>query len=103
MLNALPARQVHLDFHTSEHCPGVGSKFDKKQFQDALRLGRVNFITVFAKCHHSWCYYPTKVGRMHPGLGFDREPESQDHQTHHEMEILPTSGPGYYKTPMACK
>jgi len=67
----LPYRQVHLDFHTSEHIPGVGSKFNKKQWQDALKAGAVNSITVFAKCHHSWSYYPTKVGMKHPTLKKD--------------------------------
>ena len=67
----LPIRQVHLDFHTSPLLPGVGSKFDKKQFQEALKKGNVQSITVFAKCHHSMCYYPTKYGTMHPSLDFD--------------------------------
>lgn len=64
----MPARQVHLDFHTSEHIPGVGSRFDKAQFQEALRLGSLSSITVFAKCHHAWSYYPTRVGRIHPTM-----------------------------------
>lgn len=64
-------RQVHLDFHTSEKIPGIGEKFDKKQFQNALIAGHVNSITVFAKCHHGWMYYPSKVGNIHPGLKFD--------------------------------
>ena len=64
-------RQVHLDFHTSEFIPGVGGKFDKKQFQDSLKAGHVNHINIFAKCHHSWSYYPTKIGNMHPTLKFD--------------------------------
>lgn len=67
-MDRLPARHVHLDFHTSQHVPGVGSKFDRKQFQQALKLGRLNHITLFAKCHHSWAYYPTKVGMRHPTL-----------------------------------
>lgn len=66
-----PTRQVHLDFHTSEHIAGIGEKFDKAQWQAALRAGHVNQINLFAKCHHSWSYYPTKVGRMHPNLKFD--------------------------------
>ncbi len=66
-----PTRQVHLDFHTSEHIAGIGDKFDPAQFQAALREGRVNQINLFAKCHHGWSYYPTKVGRMHPNLKFD--------------------------------
>lgn len=67
----VPARQVHLDFHTSELMPGVGSRFNEAQFQKALQAGHVNSITVFAKCHHSWSYYPTEVGRMHPALDYD--------------------------------
>ena len=64
-------RQVHLDFHTSPDIDGIGKKFDKKKFQDVLRLGNINSITVFAKCHHGLCYYPTTVGKMHPHLDFD--------------------------------
>ncbi|MDC7290448.1 alpha-L-fucosidase [Blautia schinkii] len=64
-------RQVHLDFHTSELIPGIGLKFDKKQFQAALKMGHVNSITIFAKCHHGWSYYPSKVNAIHPNLTFD--------------------------------
>ncbi|RAV12140.1 beta-galactosidase trimerization domain-containing protein [Paenibacillus contaminans] len=64
-------RQVHLDFHTSEAIPGIGSHFDKKQFQDMLKTGYVDSITVFSKCHHGWSYHPTQANIMHPGLSFD--------------------------------
>ena len=64
-------RQVHLDFHTSEKIPGIGSRFDKKQWQEALKTGHVNSITVFSKCHHGWAYHPTKANEMHPNLDFD--------------------------------
>ena len=70
-MRPVTARQVHLDFHTSEHIPGVGSRFSKTQFQEALRLGRVDWINIFAKCHHGWSYYPTTVGAMHPTLAID--------------------------------
>ena len=66
-----PTRQVHLDFHTSPDIPGIGSRFSKENFQRALKLGNLESITVFAKCHHSYCYYPTKIGKQHPGLDFD--------------------------------
>ncbi len=66
-----PIAQVHLDFHTSPDIKGIGSKFDKEKFQEALRLGNLDSITVFAKCHHGLCYYPTEEGTMHPNLGFD--------------------------------
>ena len=64
-------RQVHIDFHTSEAIAGIGKSFDKKQFQEALRLGHVNSVTLFAKCHHGWSYYPGRVNPMHPHLDFD--------------------------------
>lgn len=64
-------RQVHLDFHTSGEIPGVGSRFSKKDFQKALITGHVNQITVFAKCHHGWAYFPSETNTMHPTLDFD--------------------------------
>jgi len=72
-IRKLPTRQVHLDFHTGPFVPDVGKKFDKAQFQKALKLGNVNSITVFAKCHHGLTYFPSKVSRQHPTMeqGFD--------------------------------
>lgn len=67
----LPTRQVHLDFHTSEHIPGIGAQFSKEQWQEALKIGRLNSINIFAKGHHGWSYYPTTIGTMHPHLDFD--------------------------------
>ena len=69
--NSLRARQIHLDFHTSKHIDGIGEKFDKQQWQQALKAGNVNHINIFSKGHHSWSYYPTKVGQQHPNLDFD--------------------------------
>ncbi|MGN0802223.1 MAG: hypothetical protein ACI4MF_06465, partial [Candidatus Faecivicinus sp.] len=70
-MRKLPTRQVHLDFHTSPCIPGVAAQFDKAQFQAALKEGNLNSITVFAKCHHGYCYYPTRVGTMHPTMRRD--------------------------------
>ena len=64
-------RQVHLDFHTSEHIEEIGKDFSKQNFQEMIKKGHVNSITVFAKCHHGMSYHPTKVGCMHPHLDFD--------------------------------
>ena len=61
-------RQVHLDFHTSPLIPDVGSEFDAAAFADTLARARVNSVTVFAKCHHGMCYYPTAGGAAHPAL-----------------------------------
>jgi hypothetical protein len=64
-------RQVHLDFHTSADCEDVGAHFDPEAFAKTVKAGRVDSMTIFAKCHHGFSYYPTKVGTMHPNLGFD--------------------------------
>ena len=65
---ALPFRQIHLDFHTSEHLEGVGDNFDKKQFQECLKQGHVQSVTSFGTCHHGWCYYDSKVWEAHPNM-----------------------------------
>jgi hypothetical protein len=64
-------RQVHLDFHTSPMIPGIGKAFDKKLWQERLKMAHVDSITCFSSCHHGWSYHPTKVGAMHPGLDFN--------------------------------
>jgi len=69
--HTLRFRQVHLDFHTSPHFPGIGQKFDKRSWQETLKAAAVDSITLFSKCCHGWTYHPTKVGKMHPHLDFD--------------------------------
>lgn len=70
-MKSLRYRQVHLDFHTSECVPTLGDKFDKEQFQKALKLGHIDSITLFSKCHHGWAYHPSKANEIHPKLNFD--------------------------------
>ena len=69
---------VHLDFHTSPDIENIGSEFDKAEFAKTLKEAHVDLITVFAKCHHGLCYYPTKVGTMHPNLKFNLLKEQID-------------------------
>jgi hypothetical protein len=61
-------RQVHLDFHTSPLIPDVGTEFDAKDFARTLKKAHVNSVTIFAKCHHGMCYFPTRHGTVHPAL-----------------------------------
>src|SRR5215210_110326 len=67
-MNERRYRQVHLDFHTSADCANVGAEFDPEVFAQTVRMGRVDSMTVFAKCHHGFSYYPTEVGAQHPNL-----------------------------------
>ena len=87
MNRRLSSRQVHLDFHTSEFMEGVGSKFDKKQFQEALKTGHINSITIFGKCHHGYFYYPTEVGTVHPGMEHGRDLAGEMMEACHEIGV----------------
>lgn len=68
MRSELRYRQIHLDFHTSEHIEDVGARFDAEKFAATLKRGNVNSVTVFARCHHGWAYYPSTVCKPHPHL-----------------------------------
>lgn len=67
---SLPFRQIHLDFHTSEHVEGIAAEFDPEEFANTLKRAAVNSVTCFARCHHGWIYYDTKINpeRRHPHL-----------------------------------
>ncbi|MDX2065888.1 MAG: alpha-amylase family protein [Fimbriimonadaceae bacterium] len=68
MASPLRFRQVHLDFHTSEHIPDVGAEFDAEHFVATLRRASVDSVTLFSRCHHGWIYHDTKFPNRHPNL-----------------------------------
>lgn len=70
-MTSLSFRQIHLDFHTSPLIPDVAQDFDPEEFAEVLHEARVSSVNIFARCHHGYCYYPTKVGKMHPSLKRD--------------------------------
>ncbi len=92
----LPFRQIHLDFHTSEHIPGIGAAWDKRHWQETLKRGHVNGVNVFAVCHHGWSYYDTKVGRRHPhlapGLDLTRAQLDACHEAAIDTQVYCTVG-----------
>ena len=49
----------------------MGEQFDADRFVETLKIGHVDTINLFAKCHHGYSFYPTQVGTMHPNLKFD--------------------------------
>ncbi len=65
-------RQIHMDYHTTQHIPGVGAKFDPDEFADTLAKAAVDSVTVFGRCHHGWLYYDSKkfADRIHPNLAY---------------------------------
>ncbi len=87
-------RQIHLDFHTSPDIPAIGSRFDKKQWQERLKKAHVDSITCFSSCHHGLSYHPTKVGKMHPYLNFNllREQIDASHEINVNVPVYLTGG-----------
>ncbi|WP_373230706.1 beta-galactosidase trimerization domain-containing protein [Cohnella sp.] len=79
-------RQVHLDFHTSEHITGVGKDFDEEQFIGCLQKAHIDTINVFAMCHHGWSYFDTKVGQAHPHLETNLLPRMLDACKQNDIE-----------------
>lgn len=67
----LPGRKIHLDYHNSRHIGLVGQDFDARDFIDTLAEAEVDSIVVFAKDMHGYCYYPSAIGPVHPGLKRD--------------------------------
>jgi hypothetical protein len=64
----LRKRQIHLDFHTSPYIPDVATEFDAEEFVRTFKEAHVDSVTIFGKCHHGMCYYPTTTGQQHPAL-----------------------------------
>jgi hypothetical protein len=64
-------RQIHLDFHTSPYISDVGISFDSKEFATVLKKAHVDSVNIFSRCHHGYCFYPTKIGIPHPSLQRD--------------------------------
>jgi hypothetical protein len=65
-----PFRQIHMDFHTHGLIENVGKQFDAEEFALTLKRAHVNSVTCFARCHHGWMYYDSKLfpERVHPHL-----------------------------------
>ena len=63
-------RAVHFDFHTH---PGIDdmNNFDVQKFADILQKSHISYVNIFAKCNQGYCYYPTKIGTVYPGLTKD--------------------------------
>ena len=70
-MRSLPMRQIHLDFHTSPYIGGIGSLFNEDEFAATLSNAHVEWINLFAKCHHGMFYYQTDLGTVHPHLDFE--------------------------------
>jgi hypothetical protein len=61
-------RRSVLDMHITADDPAFLSQFDPKQYVDALVRSRVQSAVIYVHSHTGYCYFPTRVGAMHPNL-----------------------------------
>lgn len=73
-MKELTYREIHLDFHTGEHIPNVASEYSDEEFEEMLKIGRIDTINLFAKCHHGLFYYYDTKYKTHPTLKTDLLP-----------------------------
>eukprot|EP00026_Physarum_polycephalum_P001900 Phypoly_transcript_01903.p1 GENE.Phypoly_transcript_01903~~Phypoly_transcript_01903.p1 ORF type:complete len:926 (+),score=182.85 Phypoly_transcript_01903:61-2778(+) len=64
------ARQVRLNYHTSQHLPNLASDFNPAQFAETFKAAHVDCVTVTARCHHGFLYYHSQQhsSLVHPNL-----------------------------------
>lgn len=73
-MKELTFREIHLDFHTGEHVPSVAHDYSDEEFEEILKLGKIDSINLFAKCHHGLFYYYDTKYTVHPNLKTDLLP-----------------------------
>ncbi|NLF40718.1 beta-galactosidase [bacterium] len=66
----VPFRQLHQDFHTSEHIGNVAAAFNPDEWAEMLVRARVQSVNCFARCWHGWLYYESEAFPqwVHPHL-----------------------------------
>ena len=63
-------KAIHLDFHTM---PGIYdiNELDTERIAETLKNANVEYVNIVAECNIGFSYYPTKIGRVYPGLKRD--------------------------------
>jgi hypothetical protein len=61
-------RGLIVDMHIGGQDPEFLSGVDPEKMADTIAAAHVNFVLVYAKSHWGLCLYPTRIGKMHPGI-----------------------------------
>jgi len=61
--------RILIDNHITDDDPEYMSRFDPAGYVSMVEKAGVDAAMVYACCHNGNCYYPTRVGHMHAGLG----------------------------------
>ena len=64
-------RAIHIDFHTMPGIYNFNESWAAGAFAERLKNAHVKYINTFAKCNTGFCYYPSKIGPVYPGMKGD--------------------------------
>lgn len=67
-LNGMPWRKIHLSIGGDPTDTGVGADFNVDEFAKTLDAAAVDSLVFPAKNIDGYCYYPSAIGPVHPGL-----------------------------------
>ena len=82
-------RRLLLDMHVSDLDPRFLTGFDPKVLVENVTRANINTLTISANTHTGLCYWPTKVGVMHPGIhGRDLLREMLDEGHRHGLNMI---------------
>ncbi len=62
-------RRNVVDMHITDMDERFMRQFDPQKYVEMLRLAQVGSAVVYAHSHVGLCYYPSRIGPMHAGLG----------------------------------
>ena len=62
-------RRVVVDMHITDHDERFMADLDPESYVAMLKLARAQSAVVYAHSHVGLCYFPTRIGPMHQGLG----------------------------------
>ena len=62
-------RRLLLDMHIPDWDPGFLAQYDPKQLAAQYERANLTSVMLYCKSHVGLCYWPTKVGKMHDGIG----------------------------------
>jgi hypothetical protein len=61
-------RRCCIDMHITADDPAFMTEFDAETYADMVALSQAQSIVLYSHSHAGLCFFPTKVGKMHPNL-----------------------------------
>lgn len=61
-------RRNVIDMHITDHDAHFLSEFNPDTYVEMLKKAGVQSTVLYAHSHVGLCYYPTRIGKMHPGI-----------------------------------